>query len=229
MTDSEERSQSAARAGWASRKGRPAWSQAAVPLIGVMTAVVFGLSACGGGSSPGVASVGTTTTTTVTTAQGTSGSAASGSAASGSATTQQQALRYAKCMRAHGVKNFPDPDKGGGFEFNKNAVDPSSPAFEATQAKCRKLVPGGGPPAPGTRTHPSSQEMAHMLGVARCMRSHGISGFPDPTTTIPSLTHFTGVVSMIFTVIFVFPGSLDMHSPQFARAAAACGFPLHNH
>jgi hypothetical protein len=61
------------------------------------------------------------------------------------------------------------------------------------------------------------------------MRRHGISDFPDPTTTVPSLRGFVGVISDIEGAILVFPASLDTQSPLFKQAAAACGFPLHNH
>ena len=49
-----------------------------------------------------------------------------------------------------------------------------------------KLLPGGGPPGPGTQTHPSAQTLAKLLRIAECMRQHGISDFPDPMTSVPS-------------------------------------------
>ena len=136
-------------------------------------------------------------------------------------------------MRANGVPHFPDPSPGGGFLFQTGTgVDPSSPAFKAAQAKCMKLMPGGGL-TPGSTTHPSAQWLAQMVKAARCMRRHGISGFPDPTTTIPSNPFAAGsgggVISDIDGAVFVFPATLDMQSPAFVRAAAACKFPLHNH
>jgi hypothetical protein len=91
-------------------------------------------------------------------------------------------------------------------------------------------MPGGGFPGPGSTTHPSAQALAQMLKVAQCMRRHGISGFPDPTTSIPSNPPAGGgVISDRDGVILVFPARLDMQSPLFVRAAAACGFQLTNH
>ena len=134
-------------------------------------------------------------------------------------------------MRANGVPTFPDPS-GQGFEIQPGSgIDPSSPAFQAAQAKCQKLMPAGGP-APGTVTHPSTQWLAHMVKVAQCMRGHGVPNFPDPTTTVPSPStlHGGGVISDIDGVVFVFPAAtIDPQSPAFTRAAKACGFPLHNH
>ncbi len=187
--------------------------------------VVLLAAGCGGSKAPAVASVGTTTSRT---AGGTAGSASP----PGQAQVQQDSLKYAECMRAHGVPKFPDPAPGGGFLFPAGAgVDPSSPAVEAAQAKCAKLLPGVGP-APGSTTHPSTQWLARMVRAAQCMRRHGISGFPDPGTSVPAHPFpagGTGVISDIDGVIFVFPSTLDMQSPAFTRAAAACKFPLHNH
>jgi hypothetical protein len=136
-------------------------------------------------------------------------------------------------MRANGVPNFPDPSAGGGFVFQAGSgVDPSSPAFTAARAKCQKLLPTIGL-APGSTTQPTAQWLAHMVKVAQCMRRRGIPDFPDPKTSVPS-NPFPGgspggVISDIQGVILVFPSTIDMQSPLFTRAAAACGFPLHNH
>ncbi len=102
----------------------------------------------------------------------------------------------------------------------------SSPEFEAAQAKCQEFLPAG----PGSGPPPSARSLAKMLGVARCMRRHGISDFPDPRTSVPSdMDGFVGVISDIDGVILVFPSTVDERSTEFVRAAAACGFPLHNH
>jgi hypothetical protein len=70
---------------------------------------------------------------------------------------QQNALKFSQCMRSHGVPNFPDPDfsnSGGGIGIKISAgngpssgLDPNSPAFQAAQSACAKLLhlPGGGP------------------------------------------------------------------------------------
>jgi hypothetical protein len=133
-------------------------------------------------------------------------------------------------MRSNGIPNFPDPTPGGGLFFQRGAgIDPSSPAFKAAQAKCRKLLPGGGPPGPGTQTNPSPQALAQMVKVAQCMRRHGISNFPDPRTSVPSNLAGARMISIIDGVVLVFPATIDEQSPLFTRAAAACNFPLHNH
>jgi hypothetical protein len=57
---------------------------------------------------------------------------------------QQQMLKFAQCMRAHGVPKFPDPKAGGALALGtKTGVDPNTPQFKTAQQTCQKLVPGG--------------------------------------------------------------------------------------
>ena len=199
-------------------------------------AAVFGLAACGGSKAPPVASVATTTSSSAGTNSSTS--AGSGAARSGSgrgapqsqAQLQQDALKYSECMRSNGVPNFPDPGPGGGFVFQAGSgLNPDSPAVKAAQTKCQKYM-GGGLPGPGTVTHPAAQWLAQMVKAAGCMRRHGFPDFPDPRTSVPSNPFGnggSGVISDIDGVIFIFPGTIDIKSPQFLRAATICNFPHH--
>jgi hypothetical protein len=61
------------------------------------------------------------------------------------ATKQQQELKFAQCMRTHGVPNFPDPKLvPGGFELQlPRHMNPNSPQITAAQQTCTKL--GDGP------------------------------------------------------------------------------------
>jgi hypothetical protein len=49
-------------------------------------------------------------------------------------------LAFSRCMRAHGITNFPDPTFGGGggqLRIDKpSGIDPNSPAFQAAQKAC---------------------------------------------------------------------------------------------
>jgi hypothetical protein len=132
------------------------------------------------------------------------------------------ALAFSACMRAHGVSNFPDPiSSGGAIRLSigsSSGVNPQSPAFQSAQRSCRHLLPGGGT-GPGS---PSPQAMARMLHVSQCMRAHGISGFPDPTTTAPSNPSDYSVVTGRDGVWLTIPKSIDPRSPAFRAAAAAC-------
>jgi hypothetical protein len=187
--------------------------------------VALALGGCGGSSSPGVAHLASEKGS-----DGTS-SESGGSSPESPASLQQAAVAYAKCMRSNGVHNFPDPNPGGGFLFHASRGLISSPLFKAAQAKCHNLLPGGGPPGPGSTTNPSPQTLARFLNIARCMRRNGVYDFPDPRTSVPSnpFGSGAGVISDIEGVILIFPSTVDEQSPAFTRAAAACAFPLHNH
>jgi len=202
-------------------------------LTGVLAGLALTASGCGGSKPPSVASVAAATSTVGAAHTNTSGGATGSGSSASQTQPQQAALGYARCMRANGVPNFPDPTSSGGFLLNPSAgVDPSSPGFKTAQVKCQKYMDLGSGLAPGTETHPSPKWLAKMVTAAQCMRRHGIPSFPDPATTVPSPTVLGGGghISNIDGAVFVFPSSsVDTQSPAFTRAAKACGFPLHNH
>ena len=134
---------------------------------------------------------------------------------------------FAKCMRANRVPSFPDPDASGNFSAaSGTGPDPPSPAFRAANNKCAKLWPHSGALAFGGRTHPSARSLGHWLKITQCMRRHGVSHFPDPTTKVPSSMAGVGLLAVFNGVIFVFPAALDEQSPVLTHAAAVCKFPL---
>ncbi len=56
----------------------------------------------------------------------------------------EQALKFAACMRSHGVPKFPDPtSKGGGITFSLRGVDPNAPQYQRAQKTCQQLFPSG--------------------------------------------------------------------------------------
>jgi len=54
-----------------------------------------------------------------------------------------QALKFAACMRAHGITNFQysPPHGGGPAGLGAQGANPSSPQFQAALRACRKLQP----------------------------------------------------------------------------------------
>jgi hypothetical protein len=183
------------------------------------------VTGCGGSSGPGVAHLFSGKTSSAASPGGSS------FAPESTANPQQALIAFAKCMRSNGLPNFPDPTTGG-FRLAAG-MNPSSLAFKTAQAKCRKFMPSGGPPGPGSTTNPSPQTLTKMLNMARCMRQHGVYDFPDPRTSVPSnpfgSRNGTGVISDIEGVILIFSSKIDERSPEFTRAAAGCAVPLHNH
>jgi hypothetical protein len=90
------------------------------------------------------------------------------------------ALKYAQCMRKHGV-DMPDPQfNGNGMSMQiggpGKARIPKATMDEAQQA-CRKIMESVKPPSMSKEDQAKARESA--LKMARCMREHGID-FPDP-------------------------------------------------
>jgi hypothetical protein len=188
---------------------------AAAGLVGVALLV----AGCGGSSSPGVANL--------SPAKGSGKSSESGGSSESKRSPEQAMLAFAKCMRASGVPNFPDP-KSGGEGAVPIGANPTAPLFKAAQAKCQKLLPGGG--LPGAGEAPSAQTLARWLKISQCMRKHGVSGFPDPTTSMPSKPPAgVGEIADREGAILLIPSTIDQQSPTFTQAAAACGFALTDH
>jgi hypothetical protein len=161
--------------------------------------VAVGLAACGS-SSP--------TTGGATSAQG------------DAAANQAKGLAFAHCMRSHGVANFPDPTgSGGGLRVqiqsgpsgtSVNGVAVNGPAFRSAMQACRSYLPNGGHPSAAQ----TAKAQAQALAMSRCMRSHGVTNFPDPK--------FGSGPGGGIGIQLNGPG-LDPNSPTFKAAQKACG------
>lgn len=140
------------------------WAAAVVAL----GASVAGCS--GGSSGPTVAGTGAGPPT----------SRPAGGSSSDGSTPLARAVAYARCMRSHGMLTFPDPvpTPGGGYGFRTTGIDPRSPVFRAASTACDSLVPGGWG-STGQPLSPAQQQQ--WLDWARCIRTHGVPGFADPT------------------------------------------------
>jgi len=137
-------------------------------------------------------------------------SSAGGSGFAISGESYSQALKFAQCMRSHGLANFPDPSASGGFQFGSSSgVNPGSSQFQAASNSCRKYMPKGAQPSPAQR----AKALANALKFSQCMRSHGLSDFPDPQSAGNGIS----------IRIKGSPGSdLDPNNPQFQAAQKAC-------
>lgn len=65
---------------------------------------------------------------------------APGAAAANSAQDQAQGLKFAVCMRSHGVPKFPDPDHDGAFDL-PSGINPQAPQFQRAMQACNKVHP----------------------------------------------------------------------------------------
>jgi hypothetical protein len=62
------------------------------------------------------------------------------------AQAEQYGLRVARCMRAHGIKDYPDPGPGGRIQIRLSNnpgsdLNPNNPLFQRAQAKCMPNAP----------------------------------------------------------------------------------------
>lgn len=136
-----------------------------------------------------------------------------GSSAQGQNSGVTSAYAYSRCMRSHGVPNFPDPKVSisPGHSSIAIAVTPAqtgSPKFKSADKTCSKILPA--PPSPAQQ---QAQERAHsqmLLAFARCLRANGLHDFPDPNAQ--------GQLKLP-TVI---AAGVDVHSRQFLDATKAC-------
>lgn len=60
--------------------------------------------------------------------------------------SQAQLVRFSRCMRSHGVPNYPDPNPSVGLrtELAQLGINTNSPQFQATLQSCDRLVLLGG-------------------------------------------------------------------------------------
>jgi hypothetical protein len=140
------------------RGSRRAW------LLTCMVGVVLLMTACG-------ASGGSSSTSTPAPAQ---------------TTRYEKTLAFSQCMRSHGVPEFPDPNANGAIALGSVAgqIKLDSSQVQSALVICRHLLPNGG------TLNPAQQQKAlnALLKFARCMRSHGVPNFPDPSLVNGNVT-----------------------------------------
>ena len=144
------------------------------------------------------------------------GSSSPNTASTHSATSSPQ-FALATCMRAHGVRNFPDPTLGAGsegFSIEKSSgsssvtvdgISFSGPAFQSAAKTCQ--FAGALGPSTGT----SGAQREAFIAKAHCIRTHGVPNFPDPFFGPGG--HGVGIN---------LPAGVNPRSPAFLSAAKAC-------
>jgi len=92
-------------------------------------------------------------------------------------------------MRSNGVPNYPDPNSNGNLpKGNAQALGVSTSRYQAAEQACGHLLPSGGSASltqclmtgdcPQSVVQPALEEGRTF---AQCMRSHGVTNWPDPT------------------------------------------------
>jgi hypothetical protein len=123
---------------------------------------------------------------TATATAGAASTSTAGTGATKDVTDQDKAVKFAECIRGHGVPHFPDPDAKGDFVFG---IDVTPTVWRKAVDACKDLQPPG---ALSGKRSPKQQSAA--LRFAQCVRENGVKDFPDPvngeplidTTHIPS-------------------------------------------
>jgi hypothetical protein len=112
-------------------------------------------------------------------------------------------------MRAHHVKDFPDPDTSGNFDVSS---EPSSGQEADANRACNHLLDVGGQ----LNAAQTQRTLANLLKYSRCMRAHGVPNFPDPRTT-------TGGIGVPGGFTFDTAGrNLGQKSARYQAAARTC-------
>jgi hypothetical protein len=148
------------------RRPRRSAARTATAIIAA-AALALLAAACGGSPS--------------STGSGSSSSAgrpASSPDAGGSANARLVA--FTRCVRSHGVPDFPDPQAGASNAKFPSAqqLQVSSSQLAAAENACQRLLPVG-----LDDQFPAAEVpflLRGMLPFARCMRSRGVPNFPDP-------------------------------------------------
>ena len=161
------------------RQARPPAARAATVLIATAALVLLAAACSGSPSSTG----------------------AGGSSSTGGATSSPSAVAYSHCMRSHGVPDFPDPGSSGIPKVSPQQLGVASSRWQAAQSTCARLLR----PTQGQ----ARQIVTGMLNFARCMRSHGVPDWPDPTTGSNGQPEFD------------IPG-IDPDSPRISNTAGEC-------
>jgi hypothetical protein len=99
------------------------------------------------------------------------------SPAAAAASRQDQLVKFAQCMRQHGV-NMSDPvngritvqGNGGGGNSSADQPTQGNAQFQAAQTACKQYEPNGGKGF----GNPNPQQLDQLTQFAQCMRQHGI-------------------------------------------------------
>jgi hypothetical protein len=150
------------RAGRRRQPARPPTARTSAIAAAVGVAVLA--AGCSGSPTSEVARVGSRATQT------------SASSNASTASSHQNGAAFSRCMRSHGVPNFPDPTGGGEVpKVSLQQVGVSNSQLQSAQQACKSLWPT-------VSAIQQQQVRAQALRFSRCMRNHGISEFPDPDT-----------------------------------------------
>lgn len=148
-----------------------------------------------------------------------------GASNAGGSPSSLSAVGYSHCMRSHGVPNFPDPDSSGQLpKGDAQRFGISSSQLQAARQACQQLLPnnGGAINADSIQQCMMADDCPQALvqqlvneerNFARCMRSHGVPNWPDPTIDSEGRPVFA---------ISISKDGFDPYSPQIWAKGNEC-------
>ena len=162
-------------------------------VLAVTVGLLLLTAACGSGTSSS-----STSSTSGTSSSGTGGV---------SAAYVSDKLGLARCLRAHGVPNYPDPNASGQEPPGAKQLI-FAPQGQAAVGACSSW---------GNRIHndvaaQNQAVMGEYVRFAQCMRAHGLPNFPDPVTA----------ERRVEFVLSASQDGFDPHSPQVLAKAHQC-------
>jgi hypothetical protein len=136
------------------------------PLAALATVALIGAGCSNDSAENGSTGTGTASSTGTTS-----------SGANKKLTARDKAVKFAECIRAHGVSDFPDPNAKNQFEYG---VSVTPAVWTRATTACKDLQPPG--TLSGKRT---PKQQSASLRFAQCIRDNGVEDFPDPVNGEP--------------------------------------------
>jgi hypothetical protein len=158
---------------------------------------------------------------------GPGGSPAAGGSASSPATNLQKAVAFSRCVRDRGVPNWPDPTSSGQIaKESAQQLGVSNAQLQVALNACQHLLPDTG----NIDDNPAAlnQWWSQLRHFARCMRTHGVPNWPDPSPypQDPVRPTFNLHAAGIGFHRGAQPGNI-VNSPQIEAKVRACESVLH--
>ena len=158
---------------------------------------------------------------------GSPSSTGSGGSSDAGGAANQREVAYSHCMRSHSLPNFPDPSGSGGVpKETAQQLGVSNSRLQAAQNACQHLLPNTG----NIDDDPAAlhQWWSQMLHFARCMHSHGVPNWPDPSPypQDPARPTFNLHAAGIGFHLGAQPGNI-VNSPQIEARVRQCDLVVH--
>jgi hypothetical protein len=145
------------------------------PLAALATVALIG-AGCSNSAENGNTATGSASSS------GTASSAAATSSGNKKLTARDKAVKFAECIRAHGVRDFPDPNAKNDFDYG---VSVTPAVWKQATTACKDLQP------PGTLSAKRTpKQQSASLRFAQCIRANGVKDFPDPVNGEPVINTY---------------------------------------